>query len=68
MEGITGPDVLKAVAGHSTKDSYRFIFMTADRTWATQADARMIGGAAFLLKPFTLAALKSTIEKVLAGQ
>ena len=67
MEGTAGPDVLKAFARQSTKHSYRFIFMTADKTWATQVDARLAGGDAFLLKPFTPAVLKSTIEKVLTG-
>ena len=68
MEGINGPDVLKAIGSQRTKESYRFIFMTADKSWGTRADALMNGGDAFLVKPFTPAVLKATIEKVLAKQ
>jgi two-component system chemotaxis response regulator CheY len=68
MEGIKGRDVLKAIGNQRTKDAYRFIFMTADQSWGTQADARISGGDAFLVKPFTPATLKVAIEKVLAGR
>jgi two-component system chemotaxis response regulator CheY len=61
MDVMNGPDLLKAIG----RQRYRFIFMTADKSWGTQADARMSGGDAFLVKPFTVAVLKATIEKVL---
>jgi two-component system chemotaxis response regulator CheY len=68
MDAMNGPDLLKAIGRQRMQDSYRFIFMTADKTWGTQADARMSGGDAFLVKPFTAAVLKATIEKVLEAR
>jgi two-component system chemotaxis response regulator CheY len=65
MEPMNGPALLQSIEKLRTKDSYRFIFATAAKSWSTQAEARMNGADAFIVKPFTIAELKAKIEGVL---
>ncbi|GAC1332954.1 MAG: response regulator [Beijerinckiaceae bacterium] len=65
MEPISGPQLLKAVIPLRTDSSYRFIFATTDKSWGSQATARMEGADAFVVKPFTIGALKIKIDEVL---
>lgn len=65
MEPMNGPALLKRIEKLRTKESYRLIFATADNSWSMQADARMNGADALIVKPFTIAALKAKIEGVL---
>jgi DNA-binding response OmpR family regulator len=65
MEPMNGPAVLKSIEKLRTKESYRVIFATADKSWSTQTDARINRADAFMVKPFTMAALKAKIEGVL---
>jgi two-component system chemotaxis response regulator CheY len=65
MEPMSGPQLLKAIVPLRTGSSYRFIFATTDKTWGSQATARMAGADAFVVKPFTISALKAKIDEVL---
>jgi two-component system chemotaxis response regulator CheY len=66
MEPMNGLDLLRAVQRIRTPGSNRFIFSTTERSWGSQTTARLDGADAFIVKPFTLEALKAKIEAVLA--
>lgn len=65
MEPMTGIELLRQVRRVSTPGANRFIMATTERSWGSQTTAKVDGVDGFLVKPFTIEALRAKVDAVL---
>lgn len=64
MQPMSGLDLLRAVRAEPSHGDVRFIMMTAESKTDNQLAARRAGVDSFIVKPFTVATLRTKIEAV----